>query len=320
MLHVVDHEQHVAPRQRGHELRLQALVTGLADADGSRDHAHDPTRRGHRFQSRERDLAPGCGERLGDLDRQARLADAARAHDRDHPHPGRLQHLDEPLLLVAPPDERRVGGRNRQHRVHHRRSGRPARRVEPIGQQGGDVGDDQLAQLLGRGEAPVRAVVVAADAVEQILQARIPIGCGVLDVDQMRHVARQAVLVFEARDLLVGSDPAVALPVQPDEDVALGEVGAVQRARRMRPRAQLEHDRGEVKRLDRSTSRFALGLQFAESGAQEDPDALVGSADRRRVSVHASSVAQSRAIRHHYLSRLRPFSRLTLDVPAGCGS
>ena len=66
----------------------------------------------------------------------------------------------------------------------------------------------------------------------------------------------------------------------------------------MRPCPQFEHHGGQPEGFDRGTCRFALGLQLAEGGAQEDPDALVGSADRRRVSVHSSSVAQARAARH----------------------
>ena len=151
------------------------------------------------------------------------------------------------------------------------------------------------ASSAGRLEPAVRAVVVTADAVEQVVEPRIALGRRVLDVDQVRQRRRQEVLVFEARDVLVGRDPPVALPVHADEDVALREVGAVQRARRMRPCPELEHDRGQTERLDRGTCRFALGLQLTEGGAQEDPDALVGSADRRRVSVHGSSVAQRRA-------------------------
>ena len=68
----------------------------------------------------------------------------------------------------------------------------------------------------------------------------------------------EAVLVLEARDLLVGRDPAVALAVDADEDVALREVGAVQLARRMRPRAELEHHRREAQPLDRGAHGAAL--------------------------------------------------------------
>ena len=66
-----------------------------------------------------------------------------------------------------------------------------------------------------------------------------------LDVDQLWASSPEQVLVLQAGDLHLRRDPAVALPVQPDEDVALRQVGAIQVARRMRPRAELEEDRRE---------------------------------------------------------------------------
>jgi len=39
-------------------------------------------------------------------------------------------------------------------------------------------------------------------------------------------------LVLEARDLAARSDPPIALPVDPDEDVALADVGGIEVARR----------------------------------------------------------------------------------------
>jgi len=67
----------------------------------------------------------------------------------------------------------------------------------------------------------------------------------VLEVDQLGHVAGEEVLVLEAGHLFAGSDPAVAFPVDAEEDVALGEVGAVEVPRRMRAGAELEHHGGE---------------------------------------------------------------------------
>ena len=103
-----------------------------------------------------------------------------------------------------------------------------------------------------------------------------------LDVDELRHRrGGEVVLVLEARDLLVGRDPAVALAVDADEHVALLEVGAVELAGRMRAGAELEHDRRQAQPLDRGARRAALVGEFAQGRAHEHPDPLVGRADRR---------------------------------------
>ena len=62
-----------------------------------------------------------------------------------------------------------------------------------------------------------------------------------LDIDQLRDVGREVPLVFQARYALSRRDPPVLLPVQAHEDVALLEVGAVERSGRMRPGTELEH-------------------------------------------------------------------------------
>ena len=83
-----------------------------------------------------------------------------------------------------------------------------------------------------------------------------------LDVDQLRDVGGERPLVLEARHLLTRRDPPVLLPVHADEDVALLEVGPVQRTRRIRARAELEHHRGEGEPLDRGAGGATLGRQF----------------------------------------------------------
>src|SRR5688572_29698964 len=72
-------------------------------------------------------------------------------------------------------------------------------------------------------------------------------------------------------DSMTGSgtiwDPAVALPVDADEAVALGEVCAVEIAGRMRARACLEHDGREPHVLNRAPRGAALGGQLLKRGA-----------------------------------------------------
>ena len=103
-----------------------------------------------------------------------------------------------------------------------------------------------------------------------------------LDVDELGHIGRrEVVFVLESRDLLVGSDPPVAVGVDAHEHVALREVGAVQLAWRVRARAELEHDRGEAQALDGGAHGRPLRGEFVQRRTDEHPQALVGSADHR---------------------------------------
>jgi hypothetical protein len=78
---------------------------------------------------------------------------------------------------------------------------------------------------------------------QQLGQAGFAVGRGRFDVQQPRQPGgpRQQELLLKARDFHAGIDLAVALPVDPDEYVALGQVGLVQLPRRMRPRTGFEH-------------------------------------------------------------------------------
>src|SRR5437879_1130211 len=61
-----------------------------------------------------------------------------------------------------------------------------------------------------------------------------------LEVDQPGFVTRELVLVLQARDRHAGGDPAITLPVEADEDIALGQVGPVQFTRWVGPCPRLE--------------------------------------------------------------------------------
>ena len=142
----------------------------------------------------------------------------------------------------------------------------------------------------------VRRVVVVADPLEQLVEPLLPV-LAALEVDELRDVGREVPLVLEARHLLARGDPAVLLPVDADEDVALLEVGAVQLARRMRPRAELEHHRREGEPLDRGPRGAPLGRQLLQRRADEHAQALVGRPDATGDRVHASQSHGSRASR-----------------------
>ena len=94
---------------------------------------------------------------------------------------------------------------------------------------------------------------------------------GRFDVEQPRHiVGAEVVLVLQSGDLLVGRHPAVALPVEPEEDVRLLQVRTIELTRRMRPRAELEHHGSEVQPLDGGPSRPALRRELLERRGDED--------------------------------------------------
>ena len=110
----------------------------------------------------------------------------------------------------------------------------------------------------------------------------------------------EVVLVLEAGDLLVGRDPAVAVAVDADEDVALREVGAVELAGRVRAGAELEHDRREAHALDRGARGASFVGELAQGRADEDPDPLVGRADHGPVSPsHVHIMARIGRVRIH---------------------
>src|SRR4029077_6648294 len=99
--------------------------------------------------------------------------------------------------------------------------------------------------------------------VRQAGRARLGVGARSLDIQQLRQAARQVELILEARDLHAGTYPAVALPVQPDEDIALLQVCPVQSLRRVRPGTQLEQHRSEPQRRDGARDGAPLGSQLA---------------------------------------------------------
>ena len=160
-----------------------------------------------------------------------------------------------------------------------------ARGVEPLGEQDREIGFDELRELLGRRERLVRRRVVVADVRDECGESLLAFR-RLFHVDELRHlVRRESVLVVETRDVLVWGDPAVLLPVDPEEHVALLEVGPVQLPRGVGSGTELEHDGCEMKTLDGGARGHTFGFEFLEGGADEDPKALVGGADGARTGV-----------------------------------
>jgi hypothetical protein len=258
LFEVIQDQQHATSRQQGCEAVQRRTRGALACAKLLRDGGQDQRRIRDR---RERDEGHAARkralQRASDLDRQTRLTNAAGAGQGDEPHVAPAEQTTELAELQLAADER--GGRDRHGRPERGTGGRRAgdargggaRAVtsaphvlgglnKALRQQEREVVLEQRLELAQRREIFVRSVVVGANHVEQLLQAWFALRSRRLHVDQFWLAAGQAKLVFEAGELLVGCNPAVPLPVDPDEDVALGEVRAIQVARRMRTGPELE--------------------------------------------------------------------------------
>ena len=100
-------------------------------------------------------------------------------------------------------------------------------------------------------------------------------------LNAQRKARGEVELVLEAGHLFAWRDPAVALGVDPDEHVALFQVGAIELARRVRACAELEHDGRQTQAFDRGTRGTSLLRELAQGRAHEHPDPLIGRADHR---------------------------------------
>ena len=152
--------------------------------------------------------------------------------------------------------------------------------VEPLGQEDGQVVEEQVVELVGVAERLVGRGVLALQAVEHLGEPRLHVGRRSLDVDEARQVRREDELVLEAGDLHVGRDPPVALPVDADEHVGLGQVRAVERARWVWAGPELEHHRGEPELLDRRARGLTFVGELTERRRDEDAQPLIGGSDR----------------------------------------
>ena len=197
--------------------------------------------------------------------------------------------------------------------ARHGQRGQPSRyrglsrASETLGQQLRQVVGDPLAQLLGRGKLLVRSGILRADAVEQHMQVLLPLWSGCLDIDQLGFVTSELVLILQAGHLHRGGDPAIALPVEANEDIALRQVGPVQFTRWVGACAQLEKHGRQAQLRDGLSCRYSLGGQLVERRADKHPHALVRRADHRMSagSLHRSAFCIRRMICLH--SESSPF-------------
>jgi hypothetical protein len=217
------------------------------------------------------------------LEGQPALADAAGARQGHQPQSLVGQQLGELIDGVVTADGR--GQRDRRHAGGALRvtGGDVGARREPFGQQHHQVVLHQVGELVRRREPAIGRPVVDLDASEQLGQAGLALGRRVLDVQQLGQDRGAEVLVLQPGDRLVRRHPAVALPVDPHEHVALREVGAVQAAWRVGSGAELEHHRCEVQLLDGTAHRGSLRRELLQRGADEDTQPLIRRADERPV-------------------------------------
>ena len=275
LLEVVEHDQDLPSLERTGDALLEPGFAVVADAEGVRDRRQQQAVLEHSLEQHEvRSVGEQVLGGVRHLDREAALADPARADEAHHavlPAFEQLPHLRE-IVLAA--DRGRVRRRNPGHQ------GRAAvavggiasaRLIEPLGQQGRQIAGHPLFQVLSGFERKIRGGVIALDARDHLLQPRFALGAP-LEVDELGHRARgEVVLVLQPRDLFAGRHPPVAVGVDADEHVALREIGAVQLAGRVRPRAELEHDGREVHALDGSAHRRPSRLRVRAGSNSRTP-------------------------------------------------
>ena len=140
----------------------------------------------------------------------------------------------------------------------------------------------------------VRHLAVVPDPGQQFGQPRHAVRRRPLDVDQPGQPGRQLVLILQPGDPFTRRDPAVALPVDPHEHLALRQVGPVHRSRRMRPGPQLEHHRHQPQGGHRVPHCLPLGGQLAQRRTHEHPHPLIRRADHIRLGHHPQATVQQR--------------------------
>jgi hypothetical protein len=258
LLEVVQHHQHPPVSKRRLQLLGDRAIARVEHSESFSDGVRHECRLLHGRQIDELDLASACLLATRDVDRQPALADSTRPDEGDEADGVALQERLHGGQFRRPPDQLREGCWGGRRGLEGDRPDVGSRlgpgAVESFGEQGRQIRLQQASQLLGRGEVLERRVVVVAHAVEELGEPRLARLGRFPDVDELGESASEVVLVLQPRDDLTRGDPAVPLGVQADEDVALAQVGAIQLARRVRARAEFEHDGREMEPLDGDSS------------------------------------------------------------------
>ena len=242
VLEVVEQEQRVRVDEGVAEGVEARLTRDLPHPQCLGDRGNDLHRVPDRLEHHEEGAVLEVVEQLeGDLKAESRLTAAAGARERHE------------MCAVAPEDvagqsELAIASDERIAWNGHVRGGGPGGvggLLESLREQHGQIVLEQLAELVGCRELPVGRDALCSDQFEQLLEPWLSGFWCLLDVDELRSVPGEVVLVLEPRDALAGGDPAVVPAVDADEDVALVEIGAIQVAWRMRSGAELEQNGGQ---------------------------------------------------------------------------
>jgi len=153
---------------------------------------------------------------------------------------------------------------------------------EALREQNGKVVRQQVGELVRAGEPLVGNTGSVLDPTKEPVESLIAVRCRIPNVEKGRLPFREEILVLQTGDVHVRRNPTVRIAVDPDEDVRLLKVGAVQLLRRVWTGAQLEHYRRQVQSLDRFPRRQPLLGQLAHRRADEDAQPLVRCTDAAR--------------------------------------
>src|SRR3954451_23846780 len=118
--------------------------------------------------------------------------------------------------------------------------------MEALGQQEREIVGHERSELVIGAERAVRGF--SLDPSQKDVQRLLALRRGLLEVEEHRLATRkrELELVLDARDGSPRGDPAVALPVDADEDITLVEIRRVEVARRVRASSLLEEDRRQA--------------------------------------------------------------------------
>jgi hypothetical protein len=125
----------------------------------------------------------------------------------------------------------------------------------------------QPLQLPGRAELPVGHRPRRTDAVDHRRQSRLPVRSRMLQVQQHRLTSGQPELILQTRNLHPRTHPAIPLPIDADENLALLQIGPIHALRRMRPGAGLKPHRYQMQPL---IARSAAARSSANSSNVEE--------------------------------------------------
>ena len=146
---------------------------------------------------------------------------------------------------------------------------------ETLARKHGEIGPDESPEFPRGTEQSIGDGPLGLELLNHRGEPRLPVRRRSLDVDQARHRDGEPELVLQPRDVHLRADPAVALPVQADEDVGLCEVGPVQLPRRVRLSSQLEENGRESKRGNGARHGDAFLGELGQGRAHEDAQTLV---------------------------------------------